>query len=407
MRNELLAKMPPMLSGAALRDMLAVLPEYDPDIQSAPASQRLIALEDLYRLYIPSEMSAEIYTKLYLATLRSLRKKNTITAVKQYNQNHRAIIQQPSVGIMGGSDSFTVIGPSGIGKSSAISRSIALVSDNKIIELRSPYSKVIPCLVVQTPYDSSVKGLLLEILRKIDERIDTEYYKHALKIRSTTDILIGAVSNACINHVGLLVCDEIQHVVNSKHGKALVGMLTQLINNSGVSVCMVGTPESSRFFEQAFQLARRSLGLQYGAMSYGESFYLFCQTLFGYQYTQETAELSDAIAEWLYSHSGGNVSVVVSLYHDTQELAIMSGRESVDIHALDEAYEKRLSFLHGFLENKARPQSHTGRVKSSIQLPELADVEVEMSVSDMVAMSKAQQMDIVNLLTEYITVEAI
>ncbi|MGN0180623.1 MAG: TniB family NTP-binding protein, partial [Monoglobaceae bacterium] len=126
------------------------------------------------------------------------------------------------------------------------------------------------------PFDSSVKGLLLEILRKVDEVLETDYYKNALKIRVTTDMLIGSVSQVAINHIGLLVVDEIQNVVNSKHGKSLVGMLTQLINNSGISICMVGTPESSLFFEQAMQLARRSLGLQYTSLPYDQYFYDFC-----------------------------------------------------------------------------------------------------------------------------------
>ena len=79
--------------------------------------------------------------------------------------------------------------------------------------------------------------------------------------------------------------DEIQNVANSRNGKSLVGMLTQLINNSGISICMVGTPDSIPFFEQAMQLARRSLGLQYGPLGFGEEFLKVCRLLFGYQYT--------------------------------------------------------------------------------------------------------------------------
>ena len=79
-------------------------------------------------------------------------------------------------------------------------------------------------------------------------------------------MLIGAVSSIALNNIGMLVVDEIQNVVNSKNGKSLIGALTQLINNSGISICMVGTPESTVFFESAMQLARRSVGLQYTTM---------------------------------------------------------------------------------------------------------------------------------------------
>ena len=95
-------------------------------------------------------------------------------------------MQQEYSGIMGGSDSFTIIGASGIGKSSAISRAISLITANRTIETESPYSVIIPCVCVQCPFDSSVKGLLLEIRRKVDENIGSSYYQNALRERSTT-----------------------------------------------------------------------------------------------------------------------------------------------------------------------------------------------------------------------------
>ena len=201
--------------------------------------------------------------------------------------------------------------------------------------------------MVQTPFDSSVKGLILEILRKVDEMLESDYYTNAVKSRNaTTDMLIGAVSTIALNHIGLLIVDEIQNVVNSKNGKSLVGMLIQLINNSGISICMVGTPESKVFFEQAMQLARRSLGLEYGAMAYNEEFKGICKVLYSYQYVQQLAEITDAVIEWLYEHSAGVISVVVSLIHDAQEIAILNGKEVLNLETLNEAYQKRLSLLH-------------------------------------------------------------
>ncbi len=242
--KDILTLLPEMKSGKELASEMAVLPEYNGNIRNGNQAMRLMALSDLYNVYILSAMGMEIYSKLYLALLRSLRKKGTKDAVKQRYENHRAVMRQDAVGIMGGSDSFTVIGCSGIGKSSAISRAISLITENRIIEIEKPYIKIIPCLVVQCPFDSSVKGLMLEILRRA-ESLESDYYQLAIKSRNaTTDMLIGVVSTIALNHIGLLIVDEIQNVVNSKNGKSLVGMLTQLINNSGISICMIGTPES-------------------------------------------------------------------------------------------------------------------------------------------------------------------
>ena len=257
----LIKRLPPMLSGDELEKALSILPEYDPNIVNENEAMRLIALSDLYKVFVPNQMSKEIYCKLYLALLRSLQKKESKLTVQQYAENHRAIKQQDYSGIIGGSDSFTIIGASGIGKSSSITRAIQLLTKEEVIEIEQPYTKIIPCVLVQTPFDSSIKGLLFEILRVVDEKIGSKYYANALRAHSSTDMLIGAVSQVALNHIGLLVVDEIQHVVNHKNGRTLIGCLTQLINNTGISICMVGTPESSAFFTQAMQLARRSLGL--------------------------------------------------------------------------------------------------------------------------------------------------
>jgi len=395
--------LPSMKSGDDLFSALEVLPEYEESIRSADVPVRLMALSDLYRIYVPSQMSLEIYSKMYLALLRSLQKKGTKLAVQQKNQNYKAIIQQEYGGIMGGSDSFTIIGASGIGKSSAISRAITLITENRVIEVENPYTKTIPCICVQCPFDSSVKGLLLEILRKVDEMIESKYYENALRARTTTDMLIGNVSQVALNHIGLLVVDEIQNVCNSKNGKSLVGMLTQLINNSGISICMVGTPESAVFFEQAVQLARRSLGLRYDVMEYGTDFRKFCEIVFSYQYVKQKTEITDGIVEWLYEHSSGNISVVVSLIHDAQEIAILNGKEVLDLEALQEAYKQRLSMLHGFIHMEQKRQTSKAKKKVSVTVTDVRTSAEEkyrgdFTIAGLVDDAKTENGDIVQLL---------
>ena len=153
--------MPEMLSGNELISALAILPEYDENIINENIATRLMALSDLYKIYVPSKMSLEVYSKLYLALLRSLQKKGTQISTRQQNENNKAIRKQEYSGIMGGSDSFTIIGASGIGKSSAISRAINLITQNRIIEIDKTYTKIIPCILVKCTYYSYFKGLLL------------------------------------------------------------------------------------------------------------------------------------------------------------------------------------------------------------------------------------------------------
>lgn len=397
--------LPPMLTGPELKQALMTLPEIKPNIHALTPSERLIALNDIYDVYYPFTMSGEIYSKLYLALSRSLQKKNTRQAVMQLCENRKAVIGSANYsGIIGGSDSFTILGCSGIGKSTAIAKAISLLRGNEIATIQNPYCKIVPVLVIQCPWDSSVKGLLLEILRKTDEVLKTKYYENALRARLTTDNLIGSVSTVCLNHIGLLVLDEIQNVANSKNGKNLIGSMTQLINNSGISISMVGTPESAPFFEQDYKLARRSLGLKYDTIPFDSDFVLFCETLYKYQYTARRTPLTDAIVEWLYSHSNGVTSNVVSLVHDAQEIAIMDGSEELSLLTLTKAYQQRLGLLHDYLENPVLAPKSVPAEPLPEETPEHQTPVEEDVLAAAAAEAKKQNCSLVSLIYNKITV---
>jgi len=172
--TDILKLIPPMLTGAELHKALAVNPEYDPNICHASAAERLMALNTLYDIYYPFSLSSTIYTKLFLSMTRSLKRKAGKLAVQQRNSNYFGR-GQSYFGISN-SDSFSIVGMSGAGKSSAISRAIALMEGDRVITLDSPYCKILPVLVVQTPFDCSTKSLFLSIFKTIDDALDTTYY---------------------------------------------------------------------------------------------------------------------------------------------------------------------------------------------------------------------------------------
>lgn len=93
-------EMPEMKSGEELIRELSVFPDYEDSVRQESQTVRLMRLSDLYRLYIPSNMSTEIYAKLYLALLRSLQKKGTQAAIKQKYQNYNRIQNQDYRGFL-------------------------------------------------------------------------------------------------------------------------------------------------------------------------------------------------------------------------------------------------------------------------------------------------------------------
>ena len=396
--NNALNCLPTMLTGEELKKALLVLPPYDESIRNASTAERLIELSKLYDVYLPSSMSEEIYCKLYLALLRSLQKKYTKTAVIQGNMNRQHRIQD---GVIGGSDSFTLLGLSGIGKSTAIKRTIELIVPNLVIETDNA-SKIAPVIIVQTPYDCSVKGLLLEILRAVDELLDTSYYKNSIRAKATTDALIGAVANVCLHSVGLLIIDEIQNTC-SKNGSNLMGSLLHLINASGISVAFVGTLETKAFFENStFQLSRRAIGLEYKNLLLDDYFINLCRTLTKYLYVKNDFTLTDEIVNWLYTHSQGITSVLISLIKDAQEIAILEGIETLSLSTLNKAYNQRLSLLHNHITLPTIKHTHKKEFVSTLE--PIVDVVDENYISTTLLEIKKNGGDFVRILKEHIEV---
>ena len=54
--SDIIRILPPMKSGSELLSALEVLPEYDAAICDADTPVRLMALSDLYRVYVPNQM---------------------------------------------------------------------------------------------------------------------------------------------------------------------------------------------------------------------------------------------------------------------------------------------------------------------------------------------------------------
>lgn len=399
--ENLVMQIPKMLMGNELEEAMMSLPPYNPAIRSADAATRIMELGEIAYLYIPSSMSFEIYSKIYLAMLHSLKKKQTVDAVRQGNQNHRRVQGLTYNSVLGGADSFSIIGPSGIGKSTALAKSITLSGGEQVIMTQNPYAKIIPCINVQCPHDCSVKGLLLEILSQVDMSIGTQYRQSATKYRASIDNIIGMVSQVALNNILLIVIDECQNICRNKSGINLVASMTQLINSSGVSICMVGLPETELFFSQEMQLARRSVGLSYSALPCNDYFIRFCETLFSYQYVGHPSKLTPELIELLYECTGGIIAILVSIIMEAQQIAILTGKEELSKETILLAYQKRLKNVQDFVQVNVRKRKQTSTPKdtgASIIPGESSGIEPDMMISEIIGEARTNNSDIVEQL---------
>lgn len=399
--ENLVMQMPKMLMGKELEEAMLSLPPYDPQICNADAATRIMALNDIAEIYVPSQMSYEIYSKIYLAMMHSLKKKQTVEAIKQGNQNHRRVQGLTYNSVLGGADSFSIIGPSGIGKSTALAKSIALSGGEQIITTRNPYAQIIPCINVQCPHDCSVKGLLLEILSQVDISIGTKYRQSATKYRASIDNIIGMVSQVALNNILLIVIDECQNICRNKSGINLVASMTQLINSSGVSICMVGLPETEFFFSQEMQLARRSVGLSYSSLPCNDYFIQFCETLFSYQYVAHPSKLTPEMIELLYECTGGIIAILVSIIMEAQQIAILSEKEELSKETVILAYQQRFKNVQDFVQMNVKKRNQTSVPVKSHAFDigeEYIDIESDDAVSKIIVEAKDNGSDAVELL---------
>jgi len=394
--------LPKMLFGDELKAALEVLPEYNEAFRELDAGARLLKLPDIYRIFIPNDMAYEIYHRLYSMVSVSMQRKGTAESVRLLNAAQRG---NEYKGVATGMTSATCIGVSGIGKTSCLQAASGLCGGS--IETNLPYRKLVPVLEVSCPFNCSFRSLCSQILAKLDECLGTDYYQKSLKKSINAEQVMQMVCNLANIHIGVLIIDEIQMIIENKSGTQLYRMILQLINSSNICVLMCGTPECVPFFEQNPQMARRMAGLQYGPMMYDVHFKEFCQTVFSYQYTKNKTELTDGIIEWLYEHSGAIPGTVTALIYSAQEISVLNGREKLDIAALNAAYEKRMKMLHPYISPNikmdkkyaAQPKQPDRTMEKTIPIN-----TVQIDIESLIVSAKKQGEDIVEVLDRHIPV---
>jgi len=343
--DNLLNKINKILIGKELKNSLENFPinECTKDLSQ---SERVIKLKDIYDVYIPNEMSYQIYNQLYFSLLRSMKKKQEYYESKQMIKNREVMKTGYSVKGINMDDCSLIVGVSGVGKTLSIKRAIEVISNNKLIELEEPYMKIITFLFVEASPIVSVKGFYLQIFRAIDERLGTNYYESNCRSTASADTLLGALCNLLITTVGVLIIDETDRLVENRKSITFVNAIVSLINLSGISIIFCGTLACLDFFNTTPYLNRRSLGCVFRKFDFNDDFFSFIKVIFDkYQYTNKKTILDTETARFIFDRTNGVKALIVQLIISAQEYAILSGYERLDINSLTYASNIKLELL--------------------------------------------------------------
>ena len=269
---------------------------------------------------------------------------------------------------IGAGSSLTLIGTSGVGKSTAV-EAVLRCYDQVIrhTEIKGPLSAVyqLVWLKLSIPQDGSLKALCIDFFEAVDELLGTSYKNTYPGSHATVDnlmVLMGRVS--FIHGLGLLVIDELQNLSVAKSGGAekMMNTFKLLRDVMKVPVLSIGTPEAVTILSGDLQVARRNAGLEpMERMKLDDEFRLFCSSLFEAQFTEAPMLLDDEVVARLYWFSQGIADVVVQVFASAQRSALSSGAPAMDLAMLERAYAGTQQLLHPFLEDIRRGDAVDGR----------------------------------------------
>ena len=269
---------------------------------------------------------------------------------------------------VGAGSSLTLIGISGVGKSTAVEAVLGCY-DQVICHkaIKGPLSVVyqLVWLKLSIPPDGSIKALCIDFFEAVDELLDTGYTRLYVGSHATVDklmVMMGRVS--FIHGLGLLVIDELQNLNVAKSGGAekMMNTFKLLRDVMKVPVLSIGTPEAVAILSGDLQVARRNAGLEpMERMALDDEFRLFCGSLFEAQFTDERMPLDEAVIKKLHWLSQGIADVAVQVFAAAQRSTLSSGERAMTPAVLDRAYDRTQKLLHPFLQDLRQGKAMDGR----------------------------------------------
>lgn len=358
--NPLIEALPPILSQEEAYEQMSYLPEYNEKEINLTARHRYHSLFRLARFYQPLEQTLKL-EECFSSLIRTgyiYRNPKNKSHAETLIELHRRLEAKESLGlppdIRKTASSLSVIGFSGMGKSSAIERVLSLYP--QVIIHKYPLNIMqVPWLKLNCPNDGSPKTLCLDFILKMDEILGTSYFKQGHKRESLSFLIIYIGQLARAHCLGVLVIDEIQHLLTAKSevSNSMMNFWVSLVNEIGIPIMMIGTTKAKELLQVNFRQARRAGGhgeLMWGQMKKDDNWEVLLTSMWTYQWTKNKVELTQEWMEVLYDASQGIVDIVVKLFILAQSYAIESGEEKININMIKIVSEKYLKMLQPMLK---------------------------------------------------------
>ena len=339
--NPLIEALPSIMSQEETVRLIGNYPAFSANEKNLPAFQKMHLLGRLNRLVQPLFRHVE----LEQAISRAIRQGYIARRVLDPDYTRRKREDNPLrpqialTGMRSSASSFSLVGVSGVGKSTAVER-ILLTYPQVIRHYRYkgsnfPFTQIV-WLKVECPHDGSLRSLSTFLLQGIDDVLGTNYQQqYASGRKGTNEILTAFAKLATIHGIGILVIDEIQNLCKCEsHGQdEMLNYFVQLVNQLGLPVLLIGTPKADILLKTQLREARRACGegaFYWDRLDSKDEWPHIVRSLWKYQWTTGHCGLNQQLSDLLYDESQGITDIAVKLYMLSQWRAINDGKPMIN-----------------------------------------------------------------------------
>jgi signal recognition particle GTPase len=364
--NPLIEALPPVFTEDNVIEQISVFPPFNEMERKLNPSYRVHCVQRLFQYFQPFEIHLDLEQKISRAIRQGYINRNPMnqSEVMMIHERYQAIkegkfLQSYKTQAKRTASGFTIIGLSGIGKSTAIERILSfypqLVKHKKYNNEPFIFTQI--CwLKLDCPFDGSLKGLCISFFSELDRLLGTSYLNKFGSQRNTMDLMLQRMSHLSSLHgVGLLIIDEIQHLNLSKSGGSdkMLNFFVTLVNTIGIPVILVGTNKAVSILQSEFRQARRGSGqgdMIWGQMPKDETWELFLEGLWEYQWTNDYTPLSPELSDLIYDQSQGILDIAVKLFMLSQVRAIATEEEKITKSNIIKVSKESLRLVQPMLE---------------------------------------------------------
>ena len=220
--NPMIEALPEIWSGETVVEMLSEDAPYHDGERMLDAYYRMHCIQRLFHYFQPLEQHIDIEQRISRCIRQGYLNRNPLSReyARTLADGYEALADRKGYqsirGFRPNASGFTIIGMSGVGKSTAVEKILSLYP--QCIEHSCYCGQLLMVtqlvwLKLDCPHDGSIKGLCFQFFDAVDRATGTDYFQRYTKARYTVDVLMVLMTQLVnLYQIGILIIDEIQHL---------------------------------------------------------------------------------------------------------------------------------------------------------------------------------------------------